>query len=264
MQARIPTAVVWMEQQRCTPRLRMQGNDPVLLRAKANPLLRKTSHESGVTSDPLDMDIRKRHSEVARELLQQVGLDGCGGACRGVQAFSLAAIVGRPVDTLAALTQAGVVDNGMALAAAAANRRDLSLKFLLQQMKGDDVAAYVNSRDNHGNTPVLYAVGSGGIFFSPSPRILRLLVDAGADTTSAVRVRNTANETPLALVPLCSARRNIRKGRHGGAATQAGGHPAPVVAGRSNSCGLVPVAGCIPSMIANTRGTSRTVATSTP
>ncbi len=154
----------------------------MLLRAKANPLLTNTDPETGITSVPLDVAARKGHLEVVRELVQQVGIEGCGGATGGLHALLLGAIH-QHLDVMAVLTNAGVVDNGEALTTAVHFRSEASVKFLLQQKK-DDKAAYATTR--------LRAIG-----FRPSPRIVRLLVDAGADTTTALRV---TNQTPLASI----------------------------------------------------------------
>ena len=173
----------------------------LLLRAKANPLLTWRDPESGKTIFPLDMAAQHGHSEVVRELVQQVGIKGCGGASGGVEALRLAAIK-QHLDIMITLIDAGVVDNGRALIHAAAYGRELSVKSLLQQRK-DGVAAYVNYRDTLGRTTLVGAMGFSG--FSPTPRIVRLVVDAGADTTSALRLTNTEggvvfNGKPLALV----------------------------------------------------------------
>ncbi len=176
----------------------------VLLRAKADPLLPSASstaqHWTSSRAQhivPLDVAAKIGNSEVVRELLQKVGIEGCGGVGGGVYALCLATTE-QHLDIMALLTDAGVVDNGISLAAATEGGQETSVKFLLQQNKGD---AYVNSR---GGTPLLLALGFGGIS-SPSPRMVRLLVEAGVDTTSAVRVTNTrvevgVNGTPLVVV----------------------------------------------------------------
>lgn len=86
------------------------------------------------------------------------------------------------------------MDTGRALLTAAAHGRELSVKSLLQQQKkkGNE-ATYVNIRDGLGRTPLLYALGQAGIS-SPSPRIVRMLIDAGADATSTNRVTVTEGE----------------------------------------------------------------------
>ncbi len=162
----------------------------VLLRAKADPLLTTTVGEEGITSTPLDVAAQNGHFEVVRELVQQVGIEGCGGASEGVDALEQAARK-QHLDIMAMLANVGVVDTGRALVMAAASSRELSVKSLLQQRKGDG-AAYVNQGVD-GAPPLLFATGFHGLS-PPSPRIVRLLVDAGADTTWAVRDTNIEGE----------------------------------------------------------------------
>ncbi len=182
----------------------------VLLRGKANPLLTRTNPKSGVLAVPLDIAAQSGHFEVVRELVQQVGAEGCGGASGGFNALRLAA-TNQHVDVMSVLADAGVVDDGTALAAAAARGRELSIKFLLQQRRNDE-AAYVNY-DMDGVTPLLCAMSFLGVS-SPSPRITRLLIDAGADATSAVRVtKNNGevgyHETPLDLATVMLREKGI-------------------------------------------------------
>ncbi len=174
----------------------------VLLRAKANPLLSWAGIGSGVLAAPLDVAAERGHSGVVRELVQQVGIEGCGGASGGLQALSMAASR-HHLDIMALLTDAGVVDTGSVLLDAVGYGREASVKFLLQQRKGDE-AAYVNYRDGLGIPILLHAIGLTEVPIPP-PRIVRLLVDAGVDTTLAVRTTNTEGEvvfngTPLAIV----------------------------------------------------------------
>ena len=51
------------------------------------------------------------HAKVALELIQQRGLDGCGGPIRGVTALCLV-VQFQPVEHLAKLMDAGLVDTG--------------------------------------------------------------------------------------------------------------------------------------------------------
>ncbi len=172
-----------------------RGAIKMLLQAKADPLLGAT--EAGQVLLPLDIAARNGHSEVARELVQHVGVEGCGGASGGVIALASAA-ANQHVDIMTMLTNAGVVDTGMALVQAAAGAREASVKFLLLQRKGGKTA-YVNFRESCGFTPLLMATGPAGRY-SPSPRIARLLVDAGADTAWSIRLLGSSvDETPLAL-----------------------------------------------------------------
>ena len=174
----------------------------MLLRAGANPRLTTVVYEPGTSNVPLDLAAYYGHLGVVRELVQQVGIDGCGGPSGGVEALRMAAMK-QHVDIMGELMGAGVVDTGVAMANCSGYGREQSVKFLLQHRKGGDEAAYVNSRKSGALTPLLDAIGGAGRDpSSPSPRIVRLLVDAGADTTSAVRFRNTADEEELRVTPL--------------------------------------------------------------
>ena len=181
----------------------------LLLRATANPMLTATDHERGMSNVPLDVAADNGHSEVVRELVHQVRIEGCGGASRGRDALCIAS-QHQHLDILIMLTDAGVADNGRALFKAAAHDRELSAKFLLQQRKGDE-AAYVNYRNDHGLRPLLLAMGMAG---SPSPRFVRLLVDAGADTTLAVRITDTEGGVLFfSKTALATASRMLREKR---------------------------------------------------
>lgn len=164
-----------------------------------------------------------------RELIEQVGIKGCGGESGGVDALCQAGQQHR-VGIMAMLTEAGVVDTGEALAAAASAGREESVKFLLQQhrqrqrrtgrnsTRGAD--AYVNrSRDMLGRTPLRSTIDSGGRLCSP--RIVRLLIDTGADTTSF----NTFTYSGLAGLPedtpLDLTTRKLREKKVGGQAATA-------------------------------------------
>ena len=168
----------------------------VLLRAEANPLLTRRDAESGRTHVPLDGAACYGHSRVVHELVQHVGIEGCGGAGGGANALELAAMK-QHLDIMAVLTDAGVVDGGRALMNAAEHGCEKSMKFLLRQRK-DDEAAYAGIRDGLGITPLLGAFGIRGLC-SPSPRIVGLLVDAGAEATSAVRVTNSEGEEVITI-----------------------------------------------------------------
>ena len=172
----------------------------MLLRAKANPLLTGRNPASGKMCIPLDLAAHNGYSEVVHEMVQQVGIEGCGGASGGVDALEQAA-TNQHLDTMAVLTDAGVVDDGVCLAGAVAHGRELSVQFLLRQRKGDE-AAYANYKDIVGFTPLLYSFGLSGYY--SSPRIVRLLVEAGADTTSVIQTRETLGGTISPLAKLTS------------------------------------------------------------
>lgn len=178
----------------------------LLLRAKANPQLSGT--KSGVA---LNVAARNGYPEVVRELIGQVGIEGCGGASSGTRALELA-VVDQHLDIVAMLTDAGVVYTGAALRRAAGFGREACVKFLLQHHHQDNAVrrrAFVNYRDEDGTTPLLCGIGFP-YFVSPSPRIVRMLVDAGADTTSPLPLTNSEGRVEFVDTPLSLASRIIR------------------------------------------------------
>ena len=189
-----------------------------LLRAKANPFL--TLHPSwGGEMVPLDAAAAAGHSDVVRELIRELGLGGCSGPLGGQMTLTAAAIR-QHVDIMDILTSAGVVDDMPALFHATAHGQEKSVKFLLQQRQKESgsLFGYVNNPDAHGVTAL------SGIFDAAfgdtlcSPRVLRLLINAHADTASVVRlpIRESVSHkgTPLALVNRC-----LREKKEGGKAT---------------------------------------------
>ena len=165
----------------------------LLLRATADPLLVLTLR--GAISVPLDAAAQCGRSEVVQELIQQVGVEGSGGASGGVRALELAAMF-RHVGIMGMLMEAGVVDTGKALMSAVSCGRVESVKFLLQQNRAPFIeGGYVNVRADDGATPLLRCA-----LKCLSPRIVRLLIDAGADTTSAILLANSVKDTPLGFV----------------------------------------------------------------
>ena len=168
----------------------------VLLRAKAYPLL--STMDTGPDFVPLDVAAKEGHLEVVRWMIEEVGIEGCGGASGGVVALCQAAM-GEHVDIMAVLTNAGVGDTGKSLVHATACGREAAVKFLLQQKdwKTGGAVAYVNSNtnDNFGRTPLSCAITGFDVAFPPSPRVVRLLVDAGADTAL---IFPQFDDTPLA------------------------------------------------------------------
>ncbi len=169
----------------------------VLLRAGGHATLPVTACPSGWKQrSPLEYAAFEGHLEVVRELVRQVGIKGCGGVSGGVDALCFAAQE-PDVDVMTALIEGGVEDTGAALIASARSGSKAAVQLLLQQQqqqqqqqkegKSADGAAYVNTRDEFGRTPLFLAAS----FARCSPRVVRLLVDAGADTESTVRVAVT-------------------------------------------------------------------------
>lgn len=104
-----------------------------------------------------------------------------------------------------------MVDTGAALVAAARFGGEKSVTFLLQQRQkkvghSTGVRAYVNNTFGEvGASPVVGAVAG---CMSWSPRIVRMLVDAGADVSLALRLSDAQgtvwfNDTPLAFTSQC-------------------------------------------------------------
>ncbi|CAB1101498.1 unnamed protein product [Ectocarpus sp. CCAP 1310/34] len=192
----------------------------VLLRAKANPLLTKPT-PSGVTFVPLDTAAEYGQTEVVRELIKQVSIKGCGGASGGVYALRLAAL-SQNVDVMSVLADAGVMDTGEALITAAGRNDEAGVKLLLQQRHGTSAGGelYMYVNDTHdlvGRTPLLCSIDGGMAGFRCSPRVVRLLVDAGADTVSAVPLKGTAGQIGRSVTPIdfatCSLHENMDGGK---------------------------------------------------
>ena len=159
----------------------------VLLHAKADPLLTAAS-PSGITAVPLDVAAKNGYLEAVRELIHQLGIEGCAGASGGADALKLAAH-GSHVDIMATLVDAGVVDTGAALHSAARVGHTKAVRFLLQQREDKPRVggvSYANAKDPCGRTALVQAIVFGGY---TAARVARLLVDAEADTTSTVRIR---------------------------------------------------------------------------
>lgn len=157
---------------------------------------------------PLDVAAHMGHLEVARELVQEHGIEGCGSATGVFTALVLAA-ENQHMEVMEMLTSAGVVDTGMALHAAVICGRETSAKFLLPQQEEeskarDEGAGPLDIHSPGGATPLVCSIQA---CCSCSARITRLLVDAGADITTAVRPTDeggvvTFDDTPLALADL--------------------------------------------------------------
>lgn len=134
-----------------------------LLRARANALL-TTPPSSGMPVVPLELAAAFGHVNVVRELVRQLGIDRCGGANRGETVLQIAAqdqCVGKSMGILAALTEAGAVDTGVALNTAACYAREAAAKFLLQQQEARDptgTGAYLQARDAAGRTPLFCCI----------------------------------------------------------------------------------------------------------
>ena len=180
-----------------------------LVRAKADPLLGPMNPATRTMAGPLDFASQLGHAEVVHELIRMVGIGGCGGATAGSNALLVAAERNH-VDVIVVLIHAGVVDTGKALHHACLFGSEAAAKFLVQQRR--KVWGANGTKGNYVESillPYRYTPLVSSFFVGPacSPRIVRLLVDAGADTTSAVRIITewgglVAFETPLGLASI--------------------------------------------------------------
>ena len=176
------------------------GAVKVLLRANANPLLTYSNH-SGGSFVPLNVAAQTGQLEVVRELLREFGILGCCGPSGGLDALRIAAVYGQ-VDIVSTLMDAGVEDAaGLALLDAIEYSQEAAVGRLLRQQNGWQ-ASYVNfARTNLGFTALLQSFHCAED--KPcNPRITRRLVDAGADTSSAVQARFEDNRACSSLTPL--------------------------------------------------------------
>lgn len=101
-----------------------------LLRAGANPLLTMTDELENM-GVPLDAAVTNGHAGVVHEVIGRLGIEGCGGASAGLDAFRQAAGY-QHLGILFMLTDAGVVGAGEAVIAAAVHGRQASLQYLLR------------------------------------------------------------------------------------------------------------------------------------
>ncbi|CAN0238508.1 unnamed protein product, partial [Scytosiphon promiscuus] len=192
-----------------------------LLRANADPCLGYVDR-SGLNCGPLDAAAESGQLASVLLLIQELGIMGCGGASGGQKALQLAAREGK-LDILVALTNAGVVDPGAALAIGAAHGRETCVRFLLlrQQKKSGQsinvsIVSYVNNTLGHAGLPPL---AQSVISCAPhAPRIMRMLMDAGADAKSALPLVGLNGmfvpiKTPLNLVDIYIAEKRVGRGR---------------------------------------------------
>lgn len=160
----------------------------VLLRFKADALL-PAQFKDAAKMLPLDVAARRGHLAVVRELVQQVGLGGCGGPSGGADALAFAASKGR-LDTIALLLDAGVVDSGDILRSAIHAGRIRCAELILQR-RVCDMSAYVSQNNPLGKNKesVIFCC-----FLSPALRpsfcrVVRLLLDAGVETSLNLEVQ---------------------------------------------------------------------------
>ena len=207
-----------------------------LLAANADPLLPR--HHP--TLLPFNAAVNGGHSELVREMIRSLGIKGCfiGGSSSGMVPLCLAAR--HPsADILAVLLDAGVDDKGVALNEASGQGSEACVRFLLRRRE-EEWNDMIGSRliltarmaaweylentadvdveapgDAAGRTPLLRSVTART---RPSPRIVRMLVDAGANTTSAIALKNRAGEVTCTTTPLDLTIRRLQEERAAAAA----------------------------------------------
>lgn len=133
--------------------------------------------ERGAT--PLDMAVQKCHMDIVRELIERVGMEGCGGFERGVLALRLAAQTGQ-TGIMTILYAAGSRDKeGVVLCAAIMYGGEEAVQFLLERPCSD---TYANSALGAVGKPLLCCIAPPSVTVC-SPRIMRRLINAGAATS---------------------------------------------------------------------------------
>lgn len=181
----------------------VEGNVGVvkfLVRLHLNPACTQVYRDYS-TRLALDAAAQNGHAEVVRELLR-LGIETCGGPSCGRNALCYAA-QGQYMDIMIMLRDIGVVDNGDALCAAINARREASVMFLLRQQWATPGGTYLNTRDCQPSAPSLCLSPLAHAVGSVSPRITRLLLDAGADERVPSQVDYVSGvsreETPLEI-----------------------------------------------------------------
>ncbi|CAM9287678.1 unnamed protein product [Ectocarpus sp. 12 AP-2014] len=134
-----------------------------LRRAKAKPCLaaRIPDSNNNAANVPLAVAVLLRYSEVVQEFINEVGIEGCGGA-RGVEQARAVATREQHMDVMRALTNAGVVDTGEAILSAAGCGRKRAAMHLLHHHEGRNTAGtreYANTVGPNSTTPLFLAVG---------------------------------------------------------------------------------------------------------
>lgn len=141
---------------------------------------------------------------MVNELLQHVGMEGCGWSSGGVDALKTAA-VHEQLEKMDIIMTAGVADTGSTLEASIENASLASVRFLLKQHGS---TGYVNTPMTFGRTPLICCVW---YCHSCSPKMVRLLVNAGADTTSPIRVTDVRREALFEDTPLYITTTHLRE-----------------------------------------------------
>lgn len=142
---------------------------------------------------PLEAAAKLEYAGVVRTLLQHVGINGCDG---GRNALVYAAQQ-QNVEIMTLLSNAGAVDFvSDALRSSVLFGREISVKFLLRACSPKWVSVYVNIRDPNGLSPLGCSFNKRSLRLN-SCRIVRMLCDAGADTSRYEKITSSYTESDL-------------------------------------------------------------------
>lgn len=180
-----------------------------LLRARANPMLSREKDGEVQTFlyqarfVPLDIAAQHGYNDVVRELLEWYGVKGCGGASKGVLAL-LNASKGGHFQTMTTLLDAGVVDDGEALCGTCKFGREPAVKMLIER-RTDDLDVYIRCRafaghDTTGLSPISCLFNPNSLRPS-SRRLMRRLIDAGAETDTDEPIIRHRNNSAILVFP---------------------------------------------------------------
>jgi len=131
----------------------------------------------------LEKAAARGHYDAVQRMLSRVGLEGCGGASRGVKALELAAGADQ-VEVMELLTDAGVRDTGKAFTCAVIGKHRKSILFLRKQYERDSLDHINKGAKSSGPPLLICAIRSYEYKFAP--KLVRWLLDAGASTTTRV------------------------------------------------------------------------------
>ena len=212
-----------------------------LLGAGANPVQTMINQPSGGTYVPLCLAAKHGHVDLVRELIQRLGIEGCGGPTGGENALMMTLHAER-VDIMAMLAGAGVVDRvGEALLFAARSERPRGF--------GEGPAAPLRGHDDRRRARL---PGRSQPFRRDRPdRDHRGLLLLRRENRAAARGRGRRHDLGRPRHALHVRRRGLpvrrhaprpreaapprqesrEGGRHGEAAADDGGHPPPADAG---------------------------------
>ncbi|CBJ33460.1 ankyrin [Ectocarpus siliculosus] len=138
----------------------------MLLRAKASALLPR-SGPSAIY--PLEVAAASGHTDIVRELLQRLGIEGCGGPSNGALALAFAASY-PSVDVMTILLETGVVGTGEALSNA--NECKAAQRLLLRA-GAVTATSWLWPRGTHAATPTIKTAAAAPVLTVMMPLLRR-------------------------------------------------------------------------------------------